>query len=111
VSKLRQLIYQKEVRYLGVFFGIDGVDIDPSKVQTINKWPKLESVKDIPCFLDFVNFYQRFIDSYCINIASLTYLTKKKWLSNEIPNEKIHVNNQKIDSYQYQSFNTLMPKN
>ena len=51
--------------------------MDPAKVFTIINWPTLVNVKDVQSFLEFVNFYRRFIYSYSKIAASLTHLIKK----------------------------------
>ena len=38
--------------------------MDLVQVQTIQKWPELESYRDIQVFLGFANFYRRFIYNY-----------------------------------------------
>ena len=47
------------------------------KVSTIIKWLILVNIKDIQSFLNFANFYQRFIYGYSKLASSLTHLTKK----------------------------------
>ena len=49
------------IKYLGFILSKDGLKMDPSKVQTIQDWPEPRKVKDIQYFLNFANFYHRFI--------------------------------------------------
>ena len=51
--------------------------MDPTKVQTIQDWPKPWKVKDIQSFLGFTNFYRRFISEYSNIVILLTCLTCK----------------------------------
>ena len=51
--------------------------MDPSKVKTIQDWPKPCKVKDIQSFLGFANFYRRFISDYSKIVVPLTRLTRK----------------------------------
>ena len=51
--------------------------MDPAKISTIINWPTLVNVKDVQSFLEFVNFYRRFIYDYSKIAALLTHLTKK----------------------------------
>ncbi len=48
----------KEVLYLGLIVGKNGVRMDPAKVAAIRKWETLRSVKDVQAFLGFANFYR-----------------------------------------------------
>lgn len=53
-----------EISFLGYVIGVEGVSMDPRKVQTILDWPVPESYRDIQVFLGFANFYRRFITHY-----------------------------------------------
>ncbi len=69
--------HQLEVEFLGyIIFGDDSL-IDPHKVQTIVDWATPISVRDVQCFLGFVNFYQWFIAHYSMIMIPLTRLTWK----------------------------------
>ena len=65
------------VKYLGFILSKYGLNMDPSKVQTIQDWPELHKVKDIQSFLGFANFYHRFISDYSDIVILLTWLTHK----------------------------------
>ena len=65
------------IEYLGFILTKDGLKMDPSKVQTVQDWPKPWKVKDIQSFLGFTNFYQRFILDYSDIVIPLTWLTRK----------------------------------
>jgi hypothetical protein len=78
-------VHQTEVKYLGVLIGVNGIGMDPSKIQTIKEEPELKNLKDIQCFLGFANFYHRFIEGYSQIMAPLIMLTKKnRRLSGEL---------------------------
>ncbi len=56
--------------------------MDPKKIRTITKWKKPATVRDVQCFLGFVNFYRIFMRNYSKIAASLIRLTRKdklKW--------------------------------
>ena len=48
------------------------------KVRVIAKWSVLKLVKEIQLFLEFVNFYQKFIWNYSKVAAALTDIIKKE---------------------------------
>jgi transposase InsO family protein len=69
--------HQREVKYLGLIIGIDGIRMDPDKVEAVRAWPTPEKLKDVRAFLGFANFYRRFIRSYSQVVRPLTRLTQK----------------------------------
>ena len=66
-----------QVSYLELIIITKEVKMDPAKVSTIINWPTLVNVKDVQSFLEFMNFYRRFIYDYSKITASLTHFIKK----------------------------------
>ena len=56
--------HKKEVKYLGVIIGQGKVQMDPTKVQEITKWPTPTTVKEVQSFLGFGYFYRAFIPKF-----------------------------------------------
>jgi len=57
--KLKKCVWKvREVRFLGVIIGEDGVRIEKEKVQGVIEWPVLRSVKDVQKFLGLANYYR-----------------------------------------------------
>ena len=50
--------------FLGFIISVNGIEMDSAKVEAVYNWETLNSVKDVPCFLGFTNFYRRFIHKY-----------------------------------------------
>ena len=65
----------KRVKYLGLILIIDSLEIDLKKVATIKNQPFSRIVKNVQFFLEFANFYRRFIKSFSYLVKSLTELT------------------------------------
>src|SRR6266436_3199695 len=65
------------VEYLGFILSPKGLQMDPTKVSTIQDWPKPRKVRDVQAFLGFANFYQRFIHDYSETTLPLNHLCKK----------------------------------
>src|SRR5580765_9093537 len=63
--------------YLGYIFSLDGLIIDPTKIQVIQDWPEPHKVKDVQSFLGFANFYRRFIFNFSEIVKPLVRLTWK----------------------------------
>ena len=47
----------REVRFLGVVIGPEGIKIEGEKVKGVVDWPRLKYVKDVQKFLGLVNYY------------------------------------------------------
>jgi hypothetical protein len=54
----------------------DKVEMEESKVTAIKEWLVLKSVQEVQVFLDFINFYRRFIYAYSRVAKGLTDLLK-----------------------------------
>ena len=52
------------LEFLGFDISADGVAMSSSKVDAVLYWPEPAKVKDIQQFLEFANFYRRFIQRY-----------------------------------------------
>lgn len=65
----------REVKYLGLMVGSDGVRMDPEKVDAVASWEAPKSVKDVQAFLGFANFYRRFVKDYSTISKPLNLLT------------------------------------
>jgi hypothetical protein len=53
--------YKKEVKYLRLIVGVNGIRMDSENVQAVKNCEALEKHKEVQTFLGFANFYQRFI--------------------------------------------------
>ena len=95
MPKWRNCKFHSElVEYLEYIFSLFGLTISNNKVKIIQDWLKSKKVKNIQFFLEFANFYYRFIFNYLNIVILLTYLTQK-----DVP--------WKYDSSCYNAFNTL----
>src|SRR5258708_14171545 len=65
------------VEYLRFILSPKGLQMDPTKVSTIQDWPKPRKVRDVQAFLGFANFYRRFIHDYSETTLPLNHLCKK----------------------------------
>ena len=68
--------YIKEVKYLGLIITTEGLKMDPKKIKIIIDWKIPCCIKDVQAFLNFANFYRRFIRGYLKIVALLMNLTK-----------------------------------
>ena len=71
----------KEVEFLGVVIGPQGVKIQKERVDRVLSWLVPRNIKKVQKFLEFTNYYQQFIKDFARIAASLYLLVrkKKKW--------------------------------
>ena len=70
--------HQMKVEFLSYIITDHEIKMDSEKVRVIIKWPISKLVKEIQSFLEFVNFYQKFIWNYSKVAAALTDIIKKE---------------------------------
>ena len=56
--------HRQYVKYLGLIIDVEGIQMNKVKVEVIQEWPTPERLRDVRVFLDFANFYRRFIKRY-----------------------------------------------
>ena len=71
----------KEVGFLGVVIGPEGIKMEEEKVKGVLEWPTPKSVKDVQKFLGLANYYHQFIEGFATVVRPLHDLVKKdkKW--------------------------------
>ena len=71
----------REVGFLGVIIGKDGVRMEKEKVQGVTEWLVLKSVKEIQKFLGLANYYRQFVKDFAMITKPLHETTRKrkKW--------------------------------
>ena len=73
--------YRSWIEYLGLVISENKVKMDPVKVARVCEWPTPENWTDVQAFIDFVNFYCRFIQDFSTIARPLFDLTRsdKAW--------------------------------
>ena len=69
--------HRSRLNFLGYIISPEGVEMDQEKIRTVVEWEAPDSVKGVQSFLEFANFYRRFIEGYSKLTRPLTDLTKK----------------------------------
>jgi len=71
----------KEVEFLGVVIGLEGIKIEKEKLKGVLEWPTPKCVKDVQKFLGLANYYRQFIEGFATVARPLHDLVKKdkKW--------------------------------
>ena len=77
----------REVKFLGVVIGPEGIKMEKGKVRGVLEWLTPKCVKDIQKFLGLVNYYRQFIEGFATVARPLHDLVKKdkkwKWMERE----------------------------
>jgi len=68
----------QETSFLGLLLSIEGLKMDPRKVQAVVEWPTSTNLTQVQFFVDFCNFYRRFIKDFSKIVRSLVRLTQKE---------------------------------
>ena len=71
----------REVGFLGVIIGKDGVRMEKEKVQGVVEWPVPKNMKDVQKFLGLANYYRWFVKDFAKIAKPLHETTRKrkKW--------------------------------
>jgi hypothetical protein len=69
--------HKYKTEYLGYIIAPTGISMDPEKVKAVEEWKEPTNVKGVQSFLEFANFYRRFVRNFSKITAPLTKLTRK----------------------------------
>ena len=84
--KLEKYMWKiREVVFLRVVIGPDGVKMEKEKVQEVMDWPVPRSVKDMQKFLELANYYKQFVKDFARVAKPLYEMMRKdaKWNQEE----------------------------
>ncbi len=68
----------QKIIFLELLIFIEELKMNSRKVQAVVKWSTLNNLTQIQSFIDFCNFYQRFIKNFSKIVHSMIQLTQKK---------------------------------
>jgi len=71
----------REVGFLGVIIGPEGIKMEKEKVKGVLDWPTSKCVKNVQKFLRLANYYHRFIQGFIFIARPLHDMVRKdqKW--------------------------------
>ena len=71
----------REVDFLGMIIGPEGIKMEKEKVKGVLEWPTPKCVIDVQKLLELANYYRQFIEGFAMVVMPLHDLVKKdkKW--------------------------------
>ena len=76
--KLEKCMWKvREVGFLGVIIGEDGVRIEKEKVQEVIEWLVPRNMKDVQKFLGLANYYRWFVKDFAMIVKPLHEMMRK----------------------------------
>ena len=91
ISKCK-FLYTK-ITLLGFVVNSQRISPDPSKVESVVKMPKPDTVKKMPSFLGMVNFYRRFV-------PRLAYIAKPLYEMTKLGKQSLWWNKEQIKAFE-----------
>ena len=67
----------KEVSFLGHIVSIEGIRVDPVKIEATVNWKLPRNVTEVRSFLSLAGYYRRFVKGFYVIASSLTKLLRK----------------------------------
>ncbi|GJT68981.1 putative reverse transcriptase domain-containing protein [Tanacetum coccineum] len=67
-----------KVQFIGHVIDIQGIHVDPAKIESIKDWASHKSLTEIRQFLGLAGYYRRFIEGFSKIAKSMTKLSQKK---------------------------------
>ena len=65
-----------QVAFLGHVVSIDGIQVDPKKMEAILEWPRLTIVMEVKYFLSLAGYYRRLMKEFSKIAAPLIRLAQ-----------------------------------
>ena len=88
INGFKCTFYTKKVEFLGYIISSDRIKMDQKKIQAIQNWPVPRSIIEVQKFIEFANFYRRFIKGYSGIAISFIDLTRKDRTFAQTENEQ-----------------------
>ena len=65
------------VAFLGHVISVEGVSVEPQKIEVVVNWKPPKNVSEVISFLGLAGYYRKFVEGFSRIAAPLTKLTRK----------------------------------
>jgi len=62
----------KEVQFLEHVISVEGIVVDPAKIEIVLKWERPKTVTEVRSFLGLAGYYRRFVEGFSKKVNPLT---------------------------------------
>ena len=69
--------WKKEVSFIGHIVSVEGIRVDPIKIEVVVNWKPPRNVIEVRSFLGIAGYYRRFVKGFSIIASPLTKLLRK----------------------------------
>jgi len=59
-------LFREEVKFLGHVISANGISADPSKIDTMKKWPRPKNLTELRIFIGLSSYYRKFVAGFAI---------------------------------------------
>ena len=56
---------------------VEGLVVDPAKIEAVTEWPSPTNVKEVTSFLGLTGYYLKFVEGFSRIVSPMTQLLKK----------------------------------
>ena len=78
IKRYKKELEMKTTKHLGFITEVyKNIIMDPTDMETIVNWEIFKTIKRVPGFVGFANFYRKFIKNFSQLVMLLTNLVKK----------------------------------
>jgi len=67
----------QKVAFLGHLLSVEGVAVDPAKIEAVKEWDQPRNVTEVRSFLGLAGYYRRFIENFSKIARPMTNILKK----------------------------------
>ena len=78
LNKKKMMPGRQKVKFDGYLIGVDGIEVDPEKIEAVNRFPTPSSRQDLKTFMGLINQFRQFSHAVTKSSTSLKPLLSTK---------------------------------